>query len=256
MFQAHSQLHSTKPLFASTVVHMCVFSADPYTVRKVTLGWQTGINILPQRHASNQFELFFPFFFIPAPRHITVIRHALLKTPSMGLSEHEATETCSLCPWAHLNAVSSERASPQPPSKGSLEWRQRWAGPSLWRGLPPGDCSQLSLTASSWRLTKTNITNCLSLTVGTNSVFMFISELKDYISISFSSTFLKQMSVFICLAVFIFTVFLLGKNVQNVLVSLQRQIMNGLLWRPMDLQCSEGWDGINRKALDARLNSK
>lgn len=149
MSQAHSQLHSTKPLFASTVVRMCVFSADPYTVRKVMLGWQTGINILPQRHASNQSDLF-PFF-IPAPRHITVIRRALLKTPSMGLSEHESTETCSLCPWAHLNAVSSERASSQPPSKGSLQWRQRWAGPSLWRGLPPGDCGQLSLTASSWK---------------------------------------------------------------------------------------------------------
>lgn len=89
---------------------------------------------------------------------------------------------------------------------------------------------------------------------------MFISELKDYISPSFSSTFFKQMSVFICLAVFVFAVFLLCKKrtriVQNVFVSLQRQIMNGLLSRPMDLQCSEGWDGISRKVLGARLNSK
>lgn len=38
MSQADSQLHSAKPLFASTVVRMCGFSADLYTVRKVTLG--------------------------------------------------------------------------------------------------------------------------------------------------------------------------------------------------------------------------
>lgn len=109
------------------------------------------------------------------------------------------------------------------------------------------------------RLTKTNITNCLSLTVGANSVFMFILELKDYISPSFGSTFFKQMSVFICLAVSYSLCFYLAKTYKDCtecVVSLQRQIMNGLLLRPMDLQCSEGWDGINRKVLDARLNSK
>lgn len=141
---ADGQLSRITPLCAYTVVRM--------RMSTVRLGWQTGVKVLPRdMQATNQMS--FCLFSSEASRLVTVIPYLLSITVDVTVRTWESGETCSQCPGAHFNAVSSVRVGSQLPSEESLQWRQRWAGPWLWWGLLwllPGDFSQPGLSLTAW----------------------------------------------------------------------------------------------------------